>query len=282
MTEPVGPWLKLWCSLLENPKFMMLPAEDKELWLLMLLSVKRDGTDGELSPPDRLAFACRTTIDRIVSVTDRLVEKGLIDRLKGGQSGARYRFHDWDEWQENRGKSSTSTERVKRFRERSRNVAETPSRARAETREDLDKDKDKDRALHARTASPDLSDELQSQSEGKSALVRSVDDGPEIQARDPMFERVWAGYLEFGDARSPKPKAERLWRSLNPEAHNQVASGLVVWALVEGQARKTDPDRKVKYLDTWLEAGLWEQYSPAAFPQFAPTAQRIVDRWFEA
>lgn len=261
MTEPIGPWLRLWCSLLENPKFMMLSADDKEAWILMLLSTKRDGTDGEVLPLDRLAFACRKGQDWCRIALDSLVEKGLIDRLKGGSSGGRYRFHDWDEWQVT---SNASTDRVRRFRERSRNVTETVPRARASSEQNTETEQSV--VAHAREPQT-----IENQDKNK---TEKTEPGTLVQANDTeAFNRVWQFYLEFGDARSRRERAEAQWQKIPWLQRGRVVQGLIVYRLSKAEGTP------VKFLETWLDERMWRDYPLSLNDgRYAAIASRYVQK----
>lgn len=113
-------WFRFYTEALDDPKVQRLDGETFKLWVnLLCLTAKHDGTLPSVSD---ISFALR--IDEIAcqSLLDRLLIAGLIDTLKGGPNGCRIAPHGWSERQY---KSDTSTDRVKRFRERYKNVSET-------------------------------------------------------------------------------------------------------------------------------------------------------------
>jgi hypothetical protein len=114
-------WFRLYDELLDDPKVQRLPAEDFRGWVNLLCLASRN--DGKLPAVSDIGFALRTLVER-------LHNGGLIERRNGGANGS---FYAPNKWAERQYKSDTSTQRVKRFRERSKTVAETPPDTETET-----------------------------------------------------------------------------------------------------------------------------------------------------
>lgn len=114
-------WFRFYAEALDDPKVQRLDGDTFKAWINLLCLAARN--DGYLPAQADIAFALR--IDHIAagSLIDRLRIGGLIDTVKGGPNGSRIAPHGWHKRQF---KSDTSTERVKRFRERCEAVAETP------------------------------------------------------------------------------------------------------------------------------------------------------------
>lgn len=126
-------WFRFYAEALDDPKVQKLDPTTFKHWVnLLCLTAKHDGI---LPSQDDIAFALR--IDNIAcqSLLDRLLIGGLIDVLKGGPNGSRIAPHGWESRQY---KSDVSTERVKRYRERSKNVAVTPPDTDTESDTDTD------------------------------------------------------------------------------------------------------------------------------------------------
>lgn len=128
-------WFRFYSEVVNDPKVQKLPCEDFRAWVNMLCLASEN--DGRLPSIHDMAFALRMSEDAVLTVVERLSSGGLIDRLCGGVDGYHYAPHSWDKRQY---KSDTSTDRVKRFRERSNNVSETPPETEADTEQ---KHKDK-------------------------------------------------------------------------------------------------------------------------------------------
>lgn len=149
-------WFRFYTEALDDPKVQRLDGETFKLWVnLLCLTAKHDGTLPSVSD---IAFALR--IDEIAcqSLLDRLLIAGLIDTLKGGINGFRIAPHGWSERQY---KSDTSTDRVKRFRERHKNVSETAPDTETDTDTDTEIKETKAKKAPKGVLKPaDVSDEV--------------------------------------------------------------------------------------------------------------------------
>lgn len=125
-------WCRLYESVLHDPKVQRLPGETFKglinLWCLASAS------DGVLPPIEDIAFALRTTESKAQALIDHLHDVGLLDVTDDGLQP-----HNWNGRQF---KSDVSTNRVRQFRERKKDVPrnsdetfrETPlEQSRAET-----------------------------------------------------------------------------------------------------------------------------------------------------
>ena len=104
-------WLRLYDEVLDDPKVQKLSPELFKIWInLLCLASKHDGI---LPDAESVSFALRMTFHETNEALKKLVSCGLFDSTKKGLSP-----HAWSKRQY---KSDTSTDRVKRFRQRSRN-----------------------------------------------------------------------------------------------------------------------------------------------------------------
>src|SRR5690349_9892907 len=116
-------WLRLWVGITDDPKVQRLPLILFRAWINCLCIAKANG--GPLPEMEDIAYKLKVTKGRAEAMISDLRNARLID-LKDGQLW----MHDWDEWQF---QSDSSTERVKRWRNAKRNVAETPNETLHET-----------------------------------------------------------------------------------------------------------------------------------------------------
>lgn len=114
-------WFRFYAEALDDPKVQKLDGDTFKAWINLLCLTAKNG--GVLPPFDDIAFSLRIDANAATTLVERLLNATLIDRLNGGVNGVRYAPHGWHERQY---KSDTSTERVKRFRQRSKPVDETP------------------------------------------------------------------------------------------------------------------------------------------------------------
>ena len=108
MRRNSDPWFRFYVRTLNNPKVQQLAASDFKGWVNLLCLAKE--YDGALPPVEDIAFRLRLSKRKAETLLKSLEFNGLID----GDT-----IHDWGEMQY---ASDSSTERVKRHRERQRNV----------------------------------------------------------------------------------------------------------------------------------------------------------------
>lgn len=113
-------WFRFYSEALDDPKVQRLDGETFKAWINLLCLANRNG--GFLPSIGDIAFALRMDANGALTVVERLLNATLLDKLTGGVDGYRYAPHGWNERQY---KSDTSTERVKRFRKRSKPVSGT-------------------------------------------------------------------------------------------------------------------------------------------------------------
>jgi predicted transcriptional regulator len=127
-------WFRFYDDALNSPKVQRLDGETFKVWVNLLCLASQNG--GKLPHVDDIAFSLRMTQDAALTVVERLLNGGLIDKASGGANGYTYAPHNWSERQY---KSDTSTDRVKRFRKRSKTVTETAPDTDTDTEVTLDK-----------------------------------------------------------------------------------------------------------------------------------------------
>jgi len=114
-------WFRFYAEALNDPKVQRLDGDTFKFWVNILCLASEN--DGRLPDVQDMAFALRMHENGCLTVLERLLNGGLIDRVNGGPSGWHYAPHGW---QKRQYKSDGSTDRVKRFRQRSKTVSETP------------------------------------------------------------------------------------------------------------------------------------------------------------
>ena len=125
----VNPWFRFHRKVVHNYTVQSLDPAMFRMWInLMCLA----DDDGLLPPIDAVSFALHETKESVSSAFQTLQNETLIET--DGET-----FHI-ARWKEKQYKSDTSTERVKRFRNRQRNVSETPqiqNRTEADTEQNI-------------------------------------------------------------------------------------------------------------------------------------------------
>lgn len=124
-------WARLYAELLNDPKVQTLPLNSFKAFINALcLACQNGDPNGKIGTLGDVSFAFRETKECVSSAFHPLIEAGLIVTVDET-------FHV-TKWKKRQYKSDTSTDRVKRFRERFRNVTDTvtvtaPEQSRADT-----------------------------------------------------------------------------------------------------------------------------------------------------
>jgi hypothetical protein len=109
-------WLRLYTDVLDDPKVQRLDGELFKAWINLLCLAKEGG--GLLPSVEDIAFKLRSgSEENARRLTDELVKRGLLD-----SDGMNLTPHNWHNRQFD---SDSSTERVQRYRNVTRNVSET-------------------------------------------------------------------------------------------------------------------------------------------------------------
>lgn len=225
--KALSKWFRLYNEVLNDPKVQALDAETFRHWinLLCIASMK----DGVLPDVSDIAFHLRIEKNAVVTLLERLLNATLIDKLNGGTNGYHYAPHNWDKRQY---KSDTSTERVKRFRQRSETVTVTPP----DTDTDTDTEQNK-KYIH------------------QPKQVRSKD------SKSKDFDKFWLGYPR----RVGKGAAEKAW----VKAVQGTEASVIIASL--GSHKFSEDINYIPHPATWLNQRRWEDVptvgsSPAAAP----------------
>jgi hypothetical protein len=107
-------WFRIYDDLVHDRKVQDLAGPLFKGWINILCLASKN--DGVLPSIGDVAFALRLPIPKASQLIEALTSAGLIDQLANGQLSP----HNWDNRQH---KSDSSTERVKAYRERQRNVS---------------------------------------------------------------------------------------------------------------------------------------------------------------
>ncbi len=105
-----GLWLRLWVGITNSRKIQSLPDNLFRWWINLLCLSKEH--NGLLPVASDIAWELRTSEVKVNQAISALMERGLVDAVEFG-----FAMHDWNEWQFT---SDVSTERTRRFKERSR------------------------------------------------------------------------------------------------------------------------------------------------------------------
>jgi hypothetical protein len=199
-------WFRFYADAMRNPKVAQLTDKEFRLWV-ELLSVAADH-DGAIPGLADLKNMLRRRLDHLSTGVQRLISVGLIDLLEVG-----FEPHNWTKFQY---RSDTSTDRVRRHREK-RNVSVTPPEAETEAEtEEVEANASSASGENADALKPEHFVETWNALASRLALPSIRDLTPERRVR--LKARI-AGYSveEFrevlsGIERSPFLRGEKGWR----------------------------------------------------------------------
>lgn len=111
----MAPWFRLYCEVVDDPKVQELSPETFQGWINVLCLAGKN--KGILPSMKHMMFSLRRSEFEVKKLLAELIDCGLLDK-----KGDIIQPHNW---QNRQFISDSSTDRVKRFRQRSRNVSET-------------------------------------------------------------------------------------------------------------------------------------------------------------
>lgn len=144
MSRPQSRWWRAYDAALENPKVQRLSDKLFRTWFNVLCIACRNG--GVIPPNADAAFLLRLSDAETRARLNALCDAGLLDVFDNVMKP-----HDWDEMQF---QSDVSSPRVKRFRERHRNVSETPDETAPYTETETDTDRTSLRSVEPAAKKP--------------------------------------------------------------------------------------------------------------------------------
>jgi hypothetical protein len=138
-------WWRAYDEAIDDPKLQLLPPPLFKAWFNLLCLASAN--DGVLPKIETISFKLRMPEAKIGALLEELIARGLLDEFDGV-----LRPHNWNGRQF---RSDVSTERVKQFRERQRNVScndlETPPEKTDTERTESETERKKERSLRSRS-----------------------------------------------------------------------------------------------------------------------------------
>lgn len=213
-------WFRFYNATLDNPKAQRLPGELFKSWVNILCLASRSG--GTLPGNGDVAFALRIDETAAETLLATLRERGLLDWAKGV-----YSPHDWADLQF---VSDSSTDRVKRYRDRHKK--------------------------QARNVSGNENGTAQEESRTEQTIGDSPKAPKGAALRTEDFEKAYEAYpLKVAPNRAAKAFA------------NAMKTGVSLQTILDGIERykKNKPTEQAwAHFATWLNDGRWQDgYMPA-------------------
>ena len=182
-------WFRFYAEALNDPKVQRLPGETFKGWVNLLCLAKAH--DGILPDTPDIAFGLRKSQAEVEALLQALDDAGLIEQTTAGLSP-----HNWDSRQY---VSDNSTERVKRFRERSTKrysetdatVSETPPEQ-SQSQIQSQKQSQSQMGVRGKTATRIPDDWVPTQEDFKKGREKGFSD-EEIGELAEEFRDYWSG-----------------------------------------------------------------------------------------
>lgn len=130
-------WWRAYDEAVDDPKLILLTDKQHRAWFNLCCITSQNG--GTLPPIAVIAVKLRTSVGKAKHMVAQLVALGLIDEDGNGS----FAPHNWKGRQF---QSDVSTDRVKRFRGKKRNVSSTVSETPPDTEADTEAERKKDGA----------------------------------------------------------------------------------------------------------------------------------------
>lgn len=165
-------WFRFYDDAINDPKILKLPEASRWHWTALLCIASKN--DGVLPALDDIALMLRVKPAAAAAIIAQMKSAGLLDLQDG-----KYSPHNWNGRQY---KSDVSTDRVKRFRKRERNVSETPPDTEADT------EQKEDRIVDARATGSRLTEGSKSLAD---AFLRSLGIETPLQIPPEMAGTDW-------------------------------------------------------------------------------------------
>lgn len=237
-------WFRLYDEVVDDPKVQLLPDRLFKAWINFMCIASKNDPRGTLPRIEDIAYRLHLPVSKATSLLNELIQAGLFDCDQG-----KHRSHNWDSRQF---QSDVSTERVKRFRERSRNVTDNVPETADET------------------------DQIQIQNTDTESETDTDTEGAVKYA--PDFETFWA----VSTKRGSKLEAFKVWKQLRigPHLGAQVKSAMLKWM----QSEQWQDETKQPHVCRWLKRRGWEELVPRSangqtkVDRTIQNAQRLRDR----
>jgi hypothetical protein len=249
-------WFRFYGEAINDPKILKLPEVIRWRWVAVLSAASKH--EGKIPAADDLALMLRITMQQTIELITILERAKLIDKTKKG-----YTPHNWPKFQY---KSDVSTDRVKKHRNKKRNVSETFHVVAADvpptvavTPPETETEADTETETEA-----DTETDQKQRKEGTREVALVPSDWP-----TDFFDQFWKKYPNKVD---PKGSKKKLAKAGN--------SGIDFKIIMDGLDRyvaKTD-DRPWCNPTTWINQARWnEQHAEIAPHGKAKTGGSIID-----
>jgi hypothetical protein len=220
-------WFRLYDELLDDPKVQMMPPELFKAWVNILCLASRN--EGRLPSVHDMAFSLRMDETLLETFLKQMMERGLVD-----DDGVSLFPHKWSERQF---KSDSSTERVRKYREKLEETGNVTKRLRKR---------------------PQIQIQIQKQNKKTPCPIsplekRRKSDRVEYPGE---FEILYDCFPKAPNA--SKKDAYLVWQRLDEKDRDDAIDGAMGYAKWLEAERRRRPDFPAKHLTTFLNGRGWE------------------------
>lgn len=230
-------WFRFYDSVVDDPKVQRLSLVLFRFWVNILCLSSRN--DGMLPPATDLRFSLRMSERTIQDNLAALQNVGLIDLVPDNENPT-FEPHNWRSRQF---QSDVSTTRVKRFRERRRNVSETPNET----------------------------DQSQIQTQNRAEQKKEKTDSPSKMPKGD-FDAFWTSCPKKVGKAAARKAYDRAMRRTAPETVQAAMSSFAA-------SRAGQDEQYTAHPATWLNHDRW--LDEAAKPNGAAASHKHTDRLAE-
>ena len=230
-------WFRFYECALDDPKVQRLPDNLFKTWVNLLCIASKG--NGYLPSVGDIAFALRITEEEAQKRLVALQQAGLFDESETG-----LRPHNWDARQF---RSDTSSERVKRYRERFKSVTPTVSVTPPDTDTDTDTDTEKINVASVDAGLFEIQDEKKVPSRKSLALASK------------FFDEFWTAYPKRTGS-NPKEPARKSYLKATGSGDVSPVELLAATKRFAASDHARDP-QFVPMASTWLNQKRWQEYA---------------------
>lgn len=215
-------WFRMYAEVVDDPKVQQLPDKLFKIWVNLLCIATRNG--GTLPSYEDVAFKLRITPVKAREHVETFLQRALFDQSEDGIAP-----HNWKARQY---KSDVSTDRVKRFRERSGNVSHAVSET--PTEQSIAEQTEAKASVARKPRRTRLANDWQPSAEDHACAVSEGLTEPEIAADLAEWREYWC-------SSEPRDPTKRDWSRTYRNHVKQFAPGIIARRVRGGQSRSNRP-----------------------------------------
>lgn len=268
------PWFKWWDGTAADMKFRMVAEECKlpvacivGAWAYMLEHASRSADRGSIADIDMEVMAYTLGLPDCETVCNAMKRRKLLH-----DDGTIAKWEDRQAKREKTEPSGSSTDRVRRFREKQKqnqNSGLPEDDAGGNGNND-----ETDETAGNGTKRPKRKNRVEEDKEPKTLTPSSADAPDELDEKVKPFDQFWTAYPH----KVGKQDALKAWTKIKPDAELLAAILAAIEAQQAGAAWMRDDGQYIPHPATWLRAGRWLDEVRA----YVAPAPKLPNGWWES